>query len=284
MRPIHLGALISLGQSARFLFDVRRGWHIHGSQWIVGNIERLLSNLESLKFKVTLQAAGDLRRILADLKRYPDAARASNADQKRLHGTMQNLRLTLRAEARTLQAYLLTDKRLDVQRLVEKPESFLGKGTFSKLPEIAQLDIREAGKCIAFELPTAGAFHLLRATEDALRAYYKLYFKRGAMDRVAWGALTQNLQNKKRKPRPDQMLLAHLAHIRKNFRNPTDHPEKIYDMDGVQDLFSLVADVLNRIARELPETKALPWDDKLFKTVLKSQRSAASFFTEEIKT
>jgi hypothetical protein len=67
------------------------------------------------------------------------------------------------------------------------------------------------------------------------------------------GALVQTLRNKKRKPRPDETLLNHLDHIRRNFRNPTDHPDKSYDLDEVQDLFSLVADVLNRIARELPD-------------------------------
>jgi hypothetical protein len=133
----------------------------------------------------------------------------------------------------------------------------------------------------AFELPTAGAFHLLRAVEDALRAYHKLYFKRGVTDGVAWGPLLRNLQDKKRKPRPDETLLTHLDHIRKNFRNPTDHPEKIYDMDGVQDLFSLVADVLNRIARELPEPKVSS-DDTLLQTVIKSL--SIGKMTEETKT
>jgi hypothetical protein len=244
-----------LGQSARFLVDVRKGWSVHGETWITGNIDRLLSNLENLKFKVTLQAADNLRQIRREFDAYPAGTKVSVADEKRLRDVMRSLRSTMRAESRTLQAYLLTEKRLEVGRLVTQPESFLGKGTYTKLPGIAKFDIREAGRCIAFEVPTAAAFHLLRATEDALRSYYRVFFKRGPGATATWGALVHGLRGKRRKPRPDETLLNHLDHIRKNFRNPTDHPEMVYDIDGVQDLFSVVVDVLNRIAKELPEAK-----------------------------
>jgi hypothetical protein len=256
MKPISLGELIQVGRSERFLFDVRKGWSIRGSAFLTGNIDLLLSNLDSLKFRVTLAAADELRRIRSEFEAYPPGTKVSEKDEKRLREIMRNLRNTLRAEARTLQAYLLTEKRLEVGKLLVQPQSFLGEGTFRKLPEIAQFDIREAGKCIAFEVPTAAAFHLLRATEDALRAYYRVFFKHGPNDKDTWGMLVQKLQNKKRKPRADNTLLNHLDHIRKNFRNPTDHPEMIYDIDGSQDLFSVVADVLNRMAKELPEVKS----------------------------
>jgi hypothetical protein len=40
-----------------------------------------------------------------------------------------------------------------------------------KVPE-AIFDSREAGACLAFELPTACGFHVFRATESVLRKYY----------------------------------------------------------------------------------------------------------------
>lgn len=55
-----------------------------------------------------------------------------------------------------------------------------------------------------------------------------------------------------RNPKPNKALLDHLDNIRKNFRNPTNHPEMVYGMDEVQTLFALVVDVLDRMARELP--------------------------------
>jgi hypothetical protein len=173
---------------------------------------------------------------------------------------MSYLDRTLRAEARTLDPYVLSEKRFEAVRLVEQPESLFAPETIGKLPRIAQLDVRKAGKCIGFGLPTAGAFHLLRATEDSLRSYYRTFVKRGNIQKATWGNLVAILRAKKRKPKPNETLLNHLDHIRKNFRNPTDHSEMVYDMDGVQDLLSLVLDVLNRVAKELPD-RSLDWLD-----------------------
>jgi hypothetical protein len=253
MRKIRLSRLITMGEIDRYLLDVRQGWDIHSQLGLLPNIDSLNSELVSLKFKVTVEAAADLLELATELRATPPGAKISASDAPRLTRIMDRLRHTLKAEAKTLNAYVLNEKKFDVLKLVADPASFLASETFEKLPRIAQLDIREAGKCIAFELPTAGAFHLLRAVEDSLRAYYKLFFKRAKIDKALWGQLITDLRGKRRKPIPSETLLNHLDHIRKNFRNPTDHPDMVYDMDGVQDLFSLVLDVLNRLAKVLPE-------------------------------
>jgi len=38
-----------------------------------------------------------------------------------------------------------------------------------------------------------------------------------------------------------------LDNIRRSFRNPTQHPDKIYDIQEVQDLFGLCIDAINRM-------------------------------------
>jgi len=257
MKRVRLSKFIKIGQIVRYLFDARVGWAVHGSGNILTNIGALLQNFDDLNLKVSSQAALGLIGLQEELSRRPPEATISQSDRTRLHKAMELLRHTLTAEATTLDAYVLREKRFDVKRLVRGPDFFFAPETFNKLPPIAQFDVREAGKCIAFELPTAGAFHLLRATEDALRSFYRTFIKRGEIEKSTWGQLVQKLKDKKKKPKPDETLLNHLDHIRKNFRNPTDHPQKTYDIDGVQDLFSLVVDVLNRMATALPE----PGDD-----------------------
>ena len=258
MRKIRLATLVYLGGSSRYLFNARVGFTIHGKNHIAKNIDSVLRVLRDLKFKVTLAASKDLQKLREDFNGYPDDARLSREDRSQLHKIMSYLDRTLRAEATTLDAYVLSENRFDALRLVEQPESLFAPETFGKLPRIAQIDVREAGRCIGFGLPTAGAFHLLRATEDSLRSYYRVFVKRGNIEKATWGHLVEMLRKKKRKPKPSETLLNHLDHIRKNFRNPTDHPEMIYDMEGVQDLLSLVVDVLNRVTKELPDT-ALDW-------------------------
>lgn len=62
-----------------------------------------------------------------------------------------------------------------------------------------------------------------------------------------WGPMVTHLKKRKAKPIPPATLLNNLDNIRVSFRNPTQHPEKIYDIQEVQDLFGLCVDVVNRM-------------------------------------
>jgi hypothetical protein len=46
-----------------------------------------------------------------------------------------------------------------------------------------------------------------------------------------------------------EALLAQLDYIRRQFRNPTQHPEKVYDIEETQDLWGLCTDVITRMAK-----------------------------------
>jgi hypothetical protein len=59
--------------------------------------------------------------------------------------------------------------------------------------------------------------------------------------------MTQALAAKATGKRPPPLILQNLDHIRVNFRNPTQHPDKIYDIQEVQDLFGLCVDAANRM-------------------------------------
>lgn len=54
---------------------------------------------------------------------------------------------------------------------------------------------------------------------------------------------------------PQKELLDNLDNIRVSFRNPTQHPEKRYDIDEAQDLFNLCIEVVNRMAKDLLKRK-----------------------------
>jgi hypothetical protein len=138
---------------------------------------------------------------------------------------------------------------LDVKRLLNDVPALLAPQTWPKLGSIAQYDFEEAGRCIAFERPTAAAFHLLRGTEDVLRSFYCALVKRNRVD-LLWGPIVAELK-KKQKGKPYTDLLQHLDHIRLSFRNPTQHPDKVYDIHEVQDLWSLCADAVSRMAKAL---------------------------------
>jgi hypothetical protein len=121
---------------------------------------------------------------------------------------------------------------------------------FSFLPEITQYDLNEAGKCIAFERPTAAAFHLLRGIEAVLRLFYCTLIRTRRVPTLVWGAMTQDLKQRTKTKRYTT-LYNNLDNIRYSFRNPTQHPDAIYNIHEAQDLCPLCFEVITRMVRVL---------------------------------
>jgi hypothetical protein len=236
---------VMFGTELRYLQDVTNGEPIHGNAMILDNIDRFLSNLQKFGLKVTSRAAYPLRTIRDELAKTDQEHVLTTDESTRLRKIMTDLRRTLMAEASVILAYIVTDKRLDVNKLLQDMSSLLAPKVFDAMPDVARYDFSEAGKCIAYERPTAAAFHLLRGTESVFRNYYCSIVKRNRVKPLLWGSMIESLR-KCRKP-PESPLLENLDNIRLSFRNPTQHPEKVYDIEEVQDLFGLCVDVVNRM-------------------------------------
>ena len=212
---------------------------------ILYNIDAVLQLLEESGLPVTVRAAYELAGLREELaESAPDAELAAD-EARRLNEAMRYLEKTLFAEALGNIAFIVVDKRIDVNKLLHDVRALMAPGVFDSLPDIAQYDLMEAGKCIAFERPTASAFHLLRGTESMLKYFYCSIVKRNRGD-LMWGSMVKSLRERKKKP-PPKTLLDNLDNMRLSFRNPTQHPEKVYDIHEVQDLFALCVDVLNRM-------------------------------------
>lgn len=248
MQSVTLYRYWQFGTGFRYLQDAKQGYGIHGSAQIVGNIEALFKKLEDLNLRVTIRAAGDLRGLLKDLKETPAESKLDAVQARKLNSTVRSLRQTLEAELKGVNAYVVSPKRIEVERLVSDPASLFAPDVFDALSELARLDITEAAKCIAFERPTAAAFHLMRATEETLRNYYCHFVKRDRLHPMMWGPMIQALQ-KHRYAKKHDVLNKNLDNIRMSFRNPTQHPDKIYDIHEVQDLWGLCVEVINRMER-----------------------------------
>jgi hypothetical protein len=76
------------------------------------------------------------------------------------------------AELGVFNSYFVTHKLpFDATALLLSGESLFPSDLIAKVPE-AITDAREAGKCLAYEAPTAAGFHLFRVLESVLRRYY----------------------------------------------------------------------------------------------------------------
>ena len=106
------------------------------------------------------------------------------------------------------------------------------------LPEKAKDDIVEAGRCLAFRVSTASAFHSCRAVESCIDLYYEAVT--GSPYQVSanggnnnWGAKTEALS----RAAADQKVTEFLTHIRKQYRNPVTHPDVVVEEHEAVDLF-----------------------------------------------
>lgn len=242
------------GTAVRYLQDAADGWAIldTGENWrIRTNVQQVLTMMEDLNLRVSLQtdAAKKLEALLEEYNEAKEGATLSQEEAETLSKCVDALRKTLEAELRATFAYSVSPKRSDVGRLIDDPASLLAPNVFNKLPDIAKYDLREAGRAIAFELPTASAFHLMRAVESVLRQFYATVVRRGRRAKM-WGEIVADIRTR-RVAEKHQILLNHLDHIRSAFRNPTQHPDAQYDVQQAQDLWSLSVDVINRMAEFL---------------------------------
>jgi hypothetical protein len=131
----------------------------------------------------------------------------------------------------------------------------IAKPLLPLLQDKARADIVEAGKCLAFRLSTASAFHACRAIETGIDQYYEALL--GHAYEVSpnggnnnWGAKTKALED----AGADEKVTEFLTHIRKQYRNPVTHPDVVVDEYEAVDLF--IAS-LSAISMMLGATKAI---------------------------
>ena len=245
MKARSIQRYIFFGTELRYLQDVRAGEGVHDKARVLDNIDGFLGHVDTFQLPVTQRACGDLTQLRDTLREVPPDHVLTADEAQNLRVIMNDVRLTLFAEAGGNVAFIVTDKRIDVNKLLKNVPSLFAPGVVDSLPDIAQHDFSDAGRCIAFELPTSAAFHILRATEGVFRHFYCCVVRQKRVKPLLWGAMVDSLRARRRPP--PGPLLDLLDNIRRSFRNPTQHPEKIYDIQEVQDLFSLCTDVVNRM-------------------------------------
>lgn len=242
-----------LGTVVRYLQDASTGHYIHAEGCILHNINKFFSYIKDYDLKVTERSASKLEEIKTELEKIEDKnAKLSNEQATKLQEVMKYIRHTVDAEISGFNVYTVSPKRIDVKRLMDDVPSLFSPGVFASLPEIAAKDFTAAGSCIAFALPTAAAFHILRGTEAVLRNFYFSLIKQKRTPDLLWGPIVQDMR-KRTKTKKYTILYNHLDSIRSNFRNPTQHPELTYDINEVQDLWAICVEVLNRMAKILIE-------------------------------
>ncbi len=217
------------------------------------NLKSFLGHLDELGLEVTQRIAKrrGLDTLLSELEDADPDDMLTDTQAEQINKAIRDLRLALDAELGTKKAFIASPKRWPVDQLLHKPSSLFDPRTFPALEELSRYDFEEACRCMAFERPTAAAFHLMRGTEAVLRCFYchTVRRKRLSKDQRMWGPMVNQMRSRS-KP-PPSALLDELDNIRTNYRNPTQHPDAIYDIHRAQDLLGVSIAVVNQMIQEM---------------------------------
>jgi hypothetical protein len=136
----------------------------------------------------------------------------------------------------------------DTRLLMRGPEEELPERLRKFLPQQALDDWKEAGRCLAFEVPTACAFHICRGTEALMLGYYKaLARKPWPFNKRDWNIYIAQLGVEG----APKSITTRLDEIRDMDRNAYTHPEKTVSLDEAPVLFRLCTGVTFYMCQEL---------------------------------
>jgi len=171
---------------------------------------------------------------------------------QQIHTKLQELETVMALELQRHQTYLVSQiGGYSMPLLTTKAEVNLAEDAIAVISDQARKDFREAGRCLAFEVPTAAGYHAMRATEDVLRQYYALFMKK-TTDKIDWAVCTQELKKAKANPKVVQVL----DQIRDLHRNPLMHPQEFLSMKEAIGLFDIAKSVIGSLAEEITSLQA----------------------------
>jgi hypothetical protein len=156
-------------------------------------------------------------------------------------------------ECRDIDVFAVTSKGIyNTRALIESAERKFPKNLLDVMPQVTIQDLREAGRCLAFELPTACAFHICRATEALMLTYFE------ALTGTAWSLRRRDWNTYNNQLHANGALSAitnRLGEIRED-RNAYTHPEITVPLDEAIVVFDLCNGVIHLMAKEIEKIEA----------------------------
>lgn len=206
---------------------------------------------------IVLSIHNDIRKWIEVTEKYKYNKALVNDDKHSLKNDLIVWNDRIKNELLSIPAICLYTKGiLNYKRLQEGACKFFKREIWERLSITAQEDLNDAAKCLLCELPTPTVMISLRAVEDALRQYYK-YKTKQHYYRKSWKAILNELlsTNKTgaRKHNVNKTLLALLDYIRENERNVAEHPDKRFEQEEAERIFSEVVKTIIEIYNDMPQ-------------------------------
>ncbi len=175
-------------------------------------------------------------------------------DRTQLAAQINRFTIILQAELSAADSYYVTEKRnWDTKGLIFSAEKDMDEPFRNILPEECISDIRDAGKCIAFELPTAVGFHICRAVETVLFLYFGvLNISLKGLKNPGMHAYIDLIE----KEGVDSQIIEELRKLKK-LRNALMHPDLALEAGDAQDLFKDAMKIIATMTKDMVRRQPL---------------------------
>lgn len=160
------------------------------------------------------------------------------------------------AELQNLATYFVSKKGIyDTNDLIARADDLFMEPIKQQMSEQAKLDIREAGKCLAFDLATASGFHIARAVESVLLDYLKLLCSK-VVDELKDSQRNLGYYIKIAKEHHGEpKVCSSLDQFRDLHRNPLIHPEAVLTVEGAVTLLGIAQSAIVSMILEIAKNK-----------------------------
>lgn len=229
-----------------------------------------ISALLDKKSPVALEISRDTAVLLQEsLKSFFDEVSRGSSEPDLRHRLelFQRFDHELAAELGKRDTYALSQRGLyDTSKLVRQASGIFGASIRSALSEDNLRDFDEAGRCLAFEVPTACGFHLMRGVEAVLRQWYDLtpIARKDPEPRFhqCLDQLTKHFPKDKKgniEDRSVRSTIAALDQIRELYRNAIAHPDFfLEDADEAERWFRIAVTAVEQMAPHIAKAKSGP--------------------------
>jgi hypothetical protein len=175
-------------------------------------------------------------------------------DALNITNSLQEFETVFAAEYARKDTFYVSKKGIySTSELIEQAENMFPPEIQARIPT-AMPEIKEAGRCLAFQLPTAAAFHLFRAVEAVSRRYVQVVRGTAPTGRQELG-IGNHVRILRTNGGADERVINALDQFRRLHRNPNSHPEELLTMSEVLFALGIVQSVILGMVADM-ETKA----------------------------
>ena len=227
-------------------------YHLNIHAGMARTMAEHIANDDVLPFGQAKESAITLRNIIDEIWSSRSQTNSlmepfTPAEVERLRAAIVQLIYNLRHELNEMPVFLVTERgAYDVRTLLVAAEKIFNQDQIPLFSDHTLFDIREAGICMAFNVPTAAGFHSVRAVEAVARAYHEIIIRVRPGTETPLGPLANNLRTERdrlaaaKKIEKEDLLhlvIEFLARINNIYRKPITHPDMILDLPTAMTVF-----------------------------------------------